>query len=327
MYKYATINPQATTVPEQALGIEVTIPAIAALCSLGNIDPQHSDSGNANVAAIDAAMDWPLPPAGSTLATIRADLDSIGAMAVLLLRAADQAFSLRKVNAISAYDRFAVEPWQAQQPEPDWEIRALNALIGDFRTPLDERVALMADWLCDAVSLADEAAAARDAYASAAAACTITVHGMVALVTSVIPSRTPIDLAYKRTPIVIFHNPEARVNNGPAHRKYSVCVWPGTPINLAALLAALRTYEPGWAGNVASGIIGSTQGMHSPLNEDDVLAIVQLQVLIDNLKRCTSQREAIQEIAAAGIGMESWLAHCLLNESEAMVWDAYRQSL
>ena len=327
MYKYATINPQATTVPEQALGIEVTISAIAALCSLGNIDPQHSDSGNADVAAIDAAMDWPLPPAGSTLVTIRADLDSIGAMAVLLLRAADQAFSLRKVSAISSYDRFVVGPWQAQQPEPDWEIRALNARIGDFRTPLDERVALMANWLCGAVSLADEAAAA-EAYASrAAAACTITMHGMVALVTSAIPSRTPIDLAYERAPIVILHNPEARIAGGPAHRKYSVCVWPGTPIDIAALLAALRRYEPGWGGNVASGIIGSTQGMHSPLNEEDVLSIVQLQVLIDILKRCTSQREAISWIAAAGIGMESWLAHCLLNESEAMVWDAYRQSL
>ncbi len=43
------------------LGIEVTVPALAARCSLGNIDPQHS-GGDTSRAAIEDAMRCELPP-------------------------------------------------------------------------------------------------------------------------------------------------------------------------------------------------------------------------------------------------------------------------
>jgi hypothetical protein len=54
-------------------------------CLLGNIDPQHSE-GNKDLAAIEAVMSSPLPPEGATLATVRADLDSVGTMAVFAIR-------------------------------------------------------------------------------------------------------------------------------------------------------------------------------------------------------------------------------------------------
>lgn len=72
--------------PVGVLGIEVTVPALASRCTLGNIDPQHG-GGNASHAAIETALEAELPPAGAVLATIRADLDAVGAMAILAMRA------------------------------------------------------------------------------------------------------------------------------------------------------------------------------------------------------------------------------------------------
>ena len=71
---------------EHILGIEVTVGALAQRCTLGNIDPQHTD-GKHDRAAIQEAYECPLPFQNTLLVTVRPDPDSIGAMAVLELRA------------------------------------------------------------------------------------------------------------------------------------------------------------------------------------------------------------------------------------------------
>ncbi len=77
-------------------GVEVTVPALVAKC-VDNIDPQHSE-GDATSAAIEEALKAELPPNGATLATIRADLDSVGTMTVLLMRAHLQFWKDRAYN-------------------------------------------------------------------------------------------------------------------------------------------------------------------------------------------------------------------------------------
>lgn len=80
------------------LGIEVTDTDLASACQLGNIDPQHGHHQSwtgwpAHVkgeAAILFALRLPLGlvEPGAVLATVRPDLDSVGAMAVMVLRSA-----------------------------------------------------------------------------------------------------------------------------------------------------------------------------------------------------------------------------------------------
>lgn len=94
-YQFGILDPRPTPAAAAAndvvfasgnvLGVEVTVPALAARCTLGNIDPQHS-GGDTSRAAIEDALTAALPPVGATLATVRADLDSVGAMAILSLR-------------------------------------------------------------------------------------------------------------------------------------------------------------------------------------------------------------------------------------------------
>lgn len=94
MYQFAMLDPRNIPAAAEAndktfanpvYGIEVTVPALAKRCAF-NLDPQHS-GGDANRAAIEDALTTELPTEGSTLATVRADLDAVGAMAVISLRA------------------------------------------------------------------------------------------------------------------------------------------------------------------------------------------------------------------------------------------------
>jgi len=167
----------------QVIGIEVTVPTLARRC-WNNIDPQHAD-GRTDVAAIDIALNCALPPDGATLATVRADLDSIGAMAVLELRragrltldqsipgeqyweldgSADRASELLvRVEAVSDSDRFARGPWPGPRPLPSaedrWpadqagasdtrELAAIASLVADPAHSVESRVRAMVDWLC-----------------------------------------------------------------------------------------------------------------------------------------------------------------------------------
>ncbi len=68
------------------LGIEVTDALFVPHCGLGNLDPQHTPPFR-ETAAIKEALVWPLPPDGANLVTVRPDKDSVGAAAVLCIRA------------------------------------------------------------------------------------------------------------------------------------------------------------------------------------------------------------------------------------------------
>ena len=115
MYQYGLLRKDASLEAERhnaewlgpsTLGIEVTSNHLADKCGLGNIDPQHQSNGHSS--AIEYALNHPIPPPGSKLVTIRPDKDSLGAMAVLTLRADGKEHSINKllVSWIGALDRF-----------------------------------------------------------------------------------------------------------------------------------------------------------------------------------------------------------------------------
>ena len=142
MFKFIEAKQVADIVdPSTTLGIEITDKAIAARCGLGNIDGQHgigdcSYDGEIVAelltgdryapecasfgAAIAIALAVHLPREGTTLATTRADVDSIGAMAVLVLRALGLAINIEFVKAVAKADSFRVDEW-SPRPLPTEE--------------------------------------------------------------------------------------------------------------------------------------------------------------------------------------------------------------
>lgn len=118
--------------PSTTLGIEITDHDVVARCGLGNVDGQHNmpnfpalpdvDRATLSIphwrgrAAIDlAVLEASIPPNGTTLATTRADVDSVGAMAVLTLRALGIAIDVEFVNAVAKADSFRAGIWS---PKP-----------------------------------------------------------------------------------------------------------------------------------------------------------------------------------------------------------------
>jgi hypothetical protein len=287
-----------SAIPPDTLGVEVTDSAFAAACDLGNIDPQHGFARGPVTqgrAAIDAALSWPLPPGGAALATIRPDVDSIGAMAVLSLRAAGVAFTPAmhaRVDLVARSDCFDYgywASWAAAHPPPvkedlllalslhPLEFRALAAFIGKYTNKLrgDElptSVAMMCDWLMTGALPPEGEAAVRTSDAQAAAAwaagrlpVTLACQGTVAIVLSQYPGAMA--LGYRHAPIVIA---ERRLDG---KRKISVAQFARGHVDMAALDARLNSIEPGWGGSAT--ILGSPQGQSSEVKIDDIVDLIE----------------------------------------------------
>jgi hypothetical protein len=103
---------------KKTLGIEVTDPALAPRCGLGNIDPQHVVGGGKS-SAVERALEWPLPADGSNIVTIRLDKDSLSTMAVFLLGSEGRDHKIDKLllNWIGALDNAPFRQVRDTHPE------------------------------------------------------------------------------------------------------------------------------------------------------------------------------------------------------------------
>lgn len=297
MYTYtvAALDPRRTPQAEEhnnrvlagpVLGIEVTIPDLAARCSLGNIDPQHlGGGGDTSRAAIDAALTWPLPPTGVTLATVRPDADSIGAMAILTIRREHggdwqaPAGTLDRCAAIARADKEAQGPWPGLRPigRPEDLLRETTALEGmcmDHTLALEERVARMRGWLLSGEFEGIAGYQERALVEARAALADLDVQVRDGIAVVVGTHRLAMSIGYRCAPVVVATNPAFRWQGGEPHVKHTVARWSSSAVAVdwAGMLDALQGVEPGWGGSAS--IVGSPQGIASRLTTDQVVEIV-----------------------------------------------------
>lgn len=304
-YQFATLDPRPIPAATEAnakvlgantLGIEVTVPALAAQCGLGNIDPQHT-GGNAGLAAIEVALSADLPPEGAVLVTVRADLDSVGAMAILAFRrryGEELGFlANERVKLVAEADKFARGGWPGVKPLPTREnpwaesgstaessraLAAIAAAVADFKVPLSERVATMERWIVDG----QEPSTYREqvekerldmvaALESGAIKASTTPDGRIAVVES--GHRAAVTIGYSLAPVVVALNPAFRFQGGEPHRKFTVSAFEAKYADIKSALAELAQLEPGWGGSPTIG--GSPQGVSSALTTEQVVEVVQ----------------------------------------------------
>jgi len=299
MYQFALLDPRpidaAKATNERVfnlgpvLGIEVTVPALATQCVLGNIDPQHT-GGNASRAAIEDSVVVELPPQGAVLATVRPDLDSFGSMAILAMRAEGVEVSsnmLERVGKIAKSDTFSRGGWPGVQPLPTpenpWpeggsELAAIAAAVFDHKVAPAERVSIMRRWLELGVEPAEYRARMEaerqdlvQAIAEGRIATSIRANGKVAVVES--SHRGALMIGYSQAPVVVALNPELRFQGGEPHRKFTLCQYEAGHVDLRAALAELTELEQGWGGSPT--IIGSLQGVSSTLSVEQVAEVIE----------------------------------------------------
>ncbi len=300
-YRFELLTPLATSSGASAneaifargpvLGIEVTVPALALRCSAGNIDPQHTE-GDTSRAAIEDALIWPIPVDGTLLATVRADLDSLGAMAVLSLRAGGIGLSpaaLDRVHQIAVADKFAHGTWRGPRPlselwggdRDEHPLGAIGCAVMDASRTLAERVGLVADWIIRGAvpdryreRASREAADLRAELERGETTVDLRADERIAVVES--GHRSAVRVGYCRAPVVIARNPAFRFQGGAPHLKYTIAQFTTGYVDLGAVAAALRGREPGWGGSPT--IIGSPQGRASEMSLDEILGTVQLHL-------------------------------------------------
>lgn len=277
-------------------GIEVTMLALAKRCVL-NLDPQHL-GGNANRAAIEDALIIELPAEGSTLATVRADLDAVGAMAVLVMRSEgiDLTQTMERINLIAESDKFARGGWQGVKPLPttkhlyddstastetDTRLAPIAAAVGDFKVPIADRMEKLKKWLLtgeEPAGYREKFIANRKALANAITDGMIkaeSVNGKIAKVIST--HRAATSIGYCLAPVVVALNPSFSFQGSPAHAKFTVCQFTPGYVDMKAALAELNELESGWGGSPTIG--GSPQGVSSTLTIDKVAEVVAKHLL------------------------------------------------
>lgn len=293
-YDFALLAPggDRPTFDGNLLGIEVTDPMLAKTCGLGNIDPQHAPGATARApAAIEACLDTPLPPLGSCLATIRPDLDAVGAMALLCLRAKGQTIDRAvrdRVARIAALDRFDRGPWPGPRPLPlttaelanDWpgtDLTLLGAFIRDSFWPLAERVAAVIRWLESGdcpdnhrETLKEPNLRLLRSLQSGATQIQSAPCGRFATVRSQLPAA--LSLGYRLAPVTVALNSLFRFPDGRRGRKYTISRWSDDDANLDEVIRAISALESGWGGQ--RGIKGSPQNRPSTLSYREVCQLV-----------------------------------------------------
>lgn len=307
------------------LGIEVTNKKLAPQCLIGNIDPQHlvfhaetfdvgggyyEPSHNTCItgeAAIEFASrlqpmpkhGWiptMFPPSGATLVTIRADVDSIGSMAVLHLRAKGITLhqeAMDRIVMVATADKFTHGGWPGPRPLPTrsnpWDeslataeasrpLAAIAAAISDFRVPMADRVATMEKWLLTGEepkqyrdSVEEERLTMITALETGLIKHETRSNGRIAVVESAHRAATSVGYAF--APVVVARNPAFRLGGGEPHVKFTICQFTGGFVNFESVLAELNELEPGWGGSPTIG--GSPQGVSSSLTTDQVVEVVE----------------------------------------------------
>ncbi len=85
--------------------------------------------------------------------------------------------------------------------------------------------------------------------------------------------RAGTSLGYSQAPVVIVFNPLFKQNPGEAYKKYTICQYDGSWVDLVAVKNELEKLEKGWGGSPT--IIGSPQGKSSELAPEKIIEIVQ----------------------------------------------------
>lgn len=284
-------NPRSPTpLPEANLqiGIEYTLKEF---CPEINIDPQHT-GGKTNLSAIKALAEMKNVPGMGlqkvVLATVRADLDSVGTMALYLFRSelGGRPLSLEfipnqmlrklleRVDFIHRGDSQGLHMLSSDEEKATW--MALSEIVSNWKTPIRDRVQFMHQWLLgkEEVNIAKALEEIKTLQTEAKTLRVDTVK--TCYVES--QSRGVLAAAYSQGyDLVLAYNPTMPSPNGQGtYKKWTIAKRDASVVfdlpGFFALLNEVEEAEGTWGGSPNIG--GSPQGVDSSILPERMEALL-----------------------------------------------------
>ena len=237
-----------------------------------------------------------------TFVTVRADLDSVGSMAVLAIRNEGGEITeemMERITLIADVDKFKQGPYPGPRPLPteknlyDREDDSLTAAIAseisDFKVPLEKRVEAAKEWLKTGKESEEYRTRAHNdkmnmvrALENGEVKHETRADGKIAAVEST--HRFATEIGYCHAPVVVAFNPEFKIGNNEPHPKFTICTYSPEFADIDGAWKELKELElelnpnmtkddNNWGGN--SKIAGSPQGIGSVLSMDQVVEVLQ----------------------------------------------------
>lgn len=283
------VDPRKPNYQGVALGIEITTPDYHGL----NLDHHGPGYTSESPAAIEQALTFNLDtlPEGK-IATLRPDVDSAGAIAVLLLRKEGVEPDHQIVKAIGLFDRKGIGIFKNKGKEllgvddSTFEnllhyVFAARYKIVSQRTPLPEAVLFMKRLLSGKIEKAEiDDLYQQDQKELEEALKTSQVYPFAGGQAVVVIGSHPrgFDIGYEIAPIVVAYNPEFKWPSGKITPKISIARYDSNVgLDIKGLRQALQKLDPEWGG--PENLIASPQG------KDPGISLEKIQQLVEQFIR------------------------------------------
>lgn len=294
-YHFVVLDARKSDNPKIDFGIEITIPE---LLPEGVTNLDHHNENRHLPAAIEQALSCDLPAPGSVIGTVRPDMDSIGAMAVLQLRLKKRPIPIDYINRIALVDKREVTSiwrWKnmhqngrLNQRVVDQGVQIPLEIVLDKYLDLRSKVCAMALWLTDGIAMKQHIAAAvlrqekRARSAEEAVSNAIDCGGGVALVKRALGQRVNLTGIYRKVAQVIVSYSDVHLER--FSRKFKIFCRKGVALDWNGLVSDLNAAElsrggkPDWGGHEC--LIASPRYVDSVLGPEQVVDFVKNRVAI-----------------------------------------------
>lgn len=282
-YSFVQLDSRPNAInPDFDIWVEVTDPKLAK--NKPNLD-HHWEWVTCNTpSSCEQALIMELPKKWIKLATIRADWDSLTAMAILQSRLQGRDINTKIVETIWILDRLWIQ-WLKENEEftsLKLQTTAIMRIASDFKVPLEKRIEdiqKILEWSFD-ISKMEEMSKLRDSEFNEAKTNSIVELKAKWKIASVISNhRFATTLGYEFASIVVATNPEmSDPKSWEKYNKHTICRYNEfVKVNLEWALIELNSIEQGWWGRW--DIIGSPMWVSSLLSNEDVIKIIEKYII------------------------------------------------
>lgn len=308
-FNYVILDPRSEEIPDYNLGIEITIPKLVKE-EIENIDPQHGDNPNLETSAIKEALEYDLNklPENLTIATLKPDADSIGAMAVLELRKAGIEPDKDLIQYISKFDSYGFK--RAKELYPEIEVRQKELTAASQKClnrtdSIEDKVKWMKKILTGRLDWSEiEEINANWEKQKEEAKKALKIEPIIKEKAILVTGNHPQAFAvgYEQAGIVAAYNPEFTrpwVKDDKPTKKWTIARYSeAEDINIEWLKETLnkmekefsgKNYDPSKTWGGPKNLVASPQGYTSAIPKDQILELIKAAVNYkdDNNRECT----------------------------------------